>query len=189
MAQAGHRVFQDLPSRRHSRTAAGSRTSVQSACDAAPWDKTSEGPPLHSETSLASVSTQSSNSQVPLVPKRRRSKKDTKKPSSIIVPSNSSVMQGSLQYFLKLLKWSGRWCSAETKPATPESARSRRSNISPLPSPGPSETSPQALDELVRKRPFANRFILYSLEVDAEVSPGCRAWLASDQPRVQPRVR
>ena len=29
---------------------------------------------------------------------------------------------GSLQYFLKLLKWSGRWCSAETQPATPESA-------------------------------------------------------------------
>ena len=34
----------------------------------------------------------------------------------------TGLWAGSLQYFLKLLKWSGRWCSAETKPATPESA-------------------------------------------------------------------
>lgn len=63
---------------------------------------------------------------------------------------------GSLQYFLKLLKWSGRWCSAETKPATPESATllHREQNISKGPK-MPLRNRSKSLPKVIAARPEA----------------------------------
>jgi hypothetical protein len=63
---------------------------------------------------------------------------------------------GSLQYFLKLLKWSGRWCSAETKPATPESATllHRELNISRSPK-MPLRNRSKSLPKVIAARPEA----------------------------------
>ncbi|CAK9045881.1 unnamed protein product [Durusdinium trenchii] len=151
----------------------------------------SPGPPMCSEASLASMSTQSSSSQVRQnVVKPRLSKKVTKSPS-IIVPKDTSAARGPLQYFYRLLQWGTGICSL-AQPAPPKAVRKASSNgstasstgASPLPSPTRPLTAAEPLDDL-RKRPYANRFIQFSLEMDSEVSPASRAWLAPSQRRVQ----
>eukprot|EP00434_Breviolum_minutum_P019829 symbB.v1.2.017498.t1/scaffold1358.1/size123611/4 len=160
--------------------------------DVAPWmDCKSEGLPLKSETSLASESSinlsqnfprSSASFSAPTTASatKRRLKKD-KKPS-IVVANDVSRVQGPLRYFVRLLQWSTGFCSAETKPTTPQSVQS---SLRSFRSSSPRSAEPKDLDELVRRRPFANRFIQYSLEVDSEISPGSRAWLASSQRRIQ----